>query len=165
MPECCRLACAERASTTQLSICCISGVYPGFRLDNQNGKFTNTALFDDVVSIQKIFRNWIVVSSFLWSREILSDHKFCPSRFIQNTIWLTLHCYLYSVVKLRPKINSLLPEIQPPFVFLRDVQENDYKQYKHSTLKSFFRQFDQELANSRRAIVQMSLVMTCSMPR
>jgi len=48
----------------------VKGVYPGFRLDNQNGKFTNTALFDDVVSIQKIFRNWIVVSSFLWSREI-----------------------------------------------------------------------------------------------
>ena len=34
----------------------LSGMYPGFRLDNKNGKFLNTELFDDVVSVQKIFR-------------------------------------------------------------------------------------------------------------
>lgn len=32
------------------------GFYPGFRIDNQNGTFLNTELFDDVVSIQKIFK-------------------------------------------------------------------------------------------------------------
>jgi len=34
----------------------VKGIYPGFRLDNQNGKFLNTELFDDVVSVQKIFK-------------------------------------------------------------------------------------------------------------
>jgi len=34
----------------------VKGMYPGFRLDNKNGKFLNTELFDDVVSVQKIFR-------------------------------------------------------------------------------------------------------------
>lgn len=34
----------------------VKGFYPGFRLDNQRGKFLNTELFDDVVSVQKIFK-------------------------------------------------------------------------------------------------------------
>jgi len=34
----------------------VKGIYPGFRLDNLNGKFLNTELFDDVVSVQKIFK-------------------------------------------------------------------------------------------------------------
>jgi len=34
----------------------VKGYYPGFRMDNQNGKFLNSQLYDDVVSVQKIFK-------------------------------------------------------------------------------------------------------------
>jgi len=34
----------------------VKGIYPGFRMDNKNGKFLNTELYDDVVSVQKIFK-------------------------------------------------------------------------------------------------------------